>query len=155
MRDSVPAQLAALPGKSIAELRDLWRELYQAEPSPYNRGFLVKRLAYRIQELTYGGLSARTVARLDALADEEEARLQGKPRRRITDRPVAGTCLVREWQGVEHHVMVLVDGFEYQGRTYRSLSAVARAITGTQWNGPLFFGLRTGGRARKRNEASR
>jgi len=75
---------------------------------------LVKRLAYRIQELTYGGLSAPTVARLDALADEEEARLQGKPRRRITDRPVAGTCLVREWQGVEHHVMVLVDGFEYQ-----------------------------------------
>ncbi len=155
MRDSVPAQLAALPGKSIAELRDLWRELYQAEPPPYNRGFLVKRLAYRIQELTYGGLSAPTVARLDSLADEEEARLQGKPRRRITDRPVAGTCLVREWQGVEHHVMVLVDGFEYQGRTYRSLSAVARAITGTQWNGPLFFGLRTGGRARKRNEASR
>jgi hypothetical protein len=155
MRDSVPAQLAALPGKSIAELRDLWRELYQSEPPLYNRAFLVKRLAYRIQELVYGGLSARTVARLDALADEEEARLQGKPRRRITDRPVAGTCLVREWQGVEHHVMVLVDGFEYQGRTYRSLSAVARAITGTQWNGPLFFGLRTGGRARKRNEASR
>ena len=91
MSDSIPAQVAALPGKSIAELKDLWRELYQAEPPPYNRGFLVKRLAYRIQELAYGGLSARTVARLDALADEEEARVQGKPRRRITDRPVAGT----------------------------------------------------------------
>ena len=77
MKDSIPAQLTALPGKSIAELKDLWRELYQAEPPPYNRGFLVTRLAYRIQELAYGGLSARTVARLDALADEEEARLQG------------------------------------------------------------------------------
>ncbi len=113
MSDSILAQLAALPGKSSAELKDLWRELCQAEPPPFNRAFLVKRLAYRIQELVYGGLSARTVARLDALADEEEARFQGKPRRRITDRPVAGTRLVREWQGVEHHVTVLVDGFEY------------------------------------------
>lgn len=151
MSDSVPAQLAALPGKSIAELKDLWRALYQAEPPPYNRAFLVKRLAYRTQELAYDALSARTVARLDALADEEEARLQGKPRRRIIDRPVAGTRLVREWQGVEHHVTVLVDGFEYQGRTYRSLSAVARSITGTRWNGPLFFGLRAiGGPQRRR-----
>ena len=72
--------------------------------------------------MAYGGLSARTVARLDALADEEEARAQGKPRRRITDRPVAGTRLVREWQGIEHHVTVLVDGFEYQGRTREALS---------------------------------
>ncbi len=150
MRNSIPAQLTALPGKSIAELKDLWRELYQAEPPLYNRAFLVKRLAYRIQELAYGGLSAPTVARLDALADEEEARLQGKPRRRITDRPVAGTRLVREWQGVEHHVTVLVDGFEYQGRTYRSLSAVARSIAGTNWNGPLFFGLRANGGPQRR-----
>ncbi len=155
MSDSVPAQVAALPGKSIAELKGLWRELYQAEPPPFNRAFLVKRLAYRIQELAYGGLSARTVARLDALADEEEARLQGKPRRRITDRPVAGTRLVREWQGVEHHVTVLVDGFEYQGRTYRSLSAVARSIAGTRWNGPLFFGLRANGGPQRRKRTSR
>ncbi len=90
------------------------------------------------------------MARLDALADEEEARLQGKPRRRITDRPVAGTRLVREWQGVEHHVTVLVDGFEYQERTYRSLSPIARAITGTNWNGPLFFGLRASGGLQRR-----
>ncbi len=155
MSESVPAQLAALPRKSIAELKEVWRELYQAEPPLYNRSFLVKRLAYRIQELVYGGLSARTVARLDALADEEEARLQGKPRRRITGRPVAGTRLVREWQGVEHHVTVLVDGFEYQGRTYRSLSAVARSIAGTRWNGPLFFGLRANGGPQRRKRTSR
>ena len=68
---------------------------------------------------------------------------------------MAGTCLVREWQGIEHHVMVLVDGFEYQGRTYRSLSAVARAITGTQWNGPLFFGLRANGGPQRRKGTSR
>ncbi len=61
------------------------------------------------------------------------------------DRPVAGTRLIREWQGVEHHVTVLTDGYEYQGRKYKSLSAIARAIAGTRWNGPLFFGLRRPG----------
>ena len=69
-------------------------------------------------------------------------------KRRVDDRPVAGTRLIREYQGVEHCVTVLADGFEYQGRPYKSLSAVARAITGTRWNGPLFFGLRNSGGAR-------
>jgi hypothetical protein len=62
----------------------------------------------------------------------------------VVNAPVAGTQLIREWRGVEHKVTVLVDGFEWEGRRYKSLSAVARAITGTQWNGPLFFGLRSG-----------
>ena len=142
MTDGVLAQLAALPAKTTAELKQLWRELYNREPPSFNRDFLIKRLAYRIQELAYGGLSARAEAKLDRLIADEEARLNGKPVSRRGDRPIAGTRLIREWQGVEHTVTVLVDGYEYQGRPYRSLSAVARAITGTRWNGPLFFGVR-------------
>ena len=142
MSDRVLAQLAALPGKSTAELKQLWRELHDREPPSFNRNYLVKRLAYRIQELAYGGLSARAEAKLDRLIAEEDLRVKGKLPVRKDDRPIAGTRLIREWQGVEHAVAVLVDGYEYQGRPYKSLSAIARAITGTRWNGPLFWGLR-------------
>ena len=142
MTSSVLAQLAALPSKTTPELKQLWRDLYDREPPPYNRPFLVKRLAYRVQELAYGGLSARAEAKLDRLIAEEEARLNGKLPKNRGDRPIAGTRMIREWQGVEHTVTVLADGFEYQGRPYKSLSAIARAITGTRWNGPAFFGLR-------------
>src|SRR5512144_1771470 len=142
MADSVLAQLAALPAKTTAELKQLWRELYDRGPPSFNRDFLVRRLAYRIQELAYGVLSARAEAKLDRLIDEEEARLTGKIAKRRGDRPITGTRLIREWQGVEHTATVLDDGYEYQGRRYKSLSAIARAITGTRWNGPLFWGLR-------------
>ena len=142
MNNSVLAQVAALPGKSASELKQIWRDLYDREPPAYNRQFLIKRLAYRLQELAYGGLSAQAEVKLKALAEEEEDRLKGKAPRRIAC-PIAGTRLVREWKGVEHHVTVLDNGFEYQGRKYTSLSAIARAITGTRWNGPLFWGLRS------------
>lgn len=142
MSDSVLAQLAALPGKTTAELKQLWKDLYDREPRSFNRDFLVKRLAYRIQELAHGGLSARAEAKLDRLIEEEEARLNGTLPKRRGDRPIAGTRLVREWKGVEHTATVLIDGYEYQGRPYKSLSAIARAITGTRWNGRLFFGVR-------------
>ena len=142
MHDSALAQVAALPEKSTADLKQLWRELYDREPPPYNRPFLVKRLAYRIQELAMGGLSARAEAKLKALVEEEDRRVKGKAPMRKGDRPISGTRLIREWQGVEHTATVLDDGFEYQGRKYKSLSAIARAITGTRWSGPLFWGLR-------------
>ena len=143
MENSVLAQLAALPSKTTPELKQLWRDLYDREPPPYNKPFLVKRLAYRIQELAYGGHSARAEAKLKKLVDEEDRRLKGKQPVRKGDRPIAGTRLIREWQGVEHCATVLDDGFEYQGRRYKSLSAIARAITGTRWNGPLFSGFAT------------
>ena len=138
MNNSVLAQLAALPEKTTAELKQLWRDLYDREPPPYNKPFLIKRLAYRIQELAYGGLSARAEAKLKELIEEEDRRVKGKLPVRKGDRPIAGTRLIREWQGVEHCATVLDDGFEYQGRRYKSLSAIARAITGTRWNGPAF-----------------
>jgi Protein of unknown function (DUF2924) len=141
MPDTVLAQLAALQAAPIAELKRKWRELLDNEPPPYNRRFLEHRLAYRIQELAYGGLSEATLERLDALADE----LEGKaPRRRtaLDTRPIAGTRLIRDWKGVEHCVTVRREDFEYQGRPYKSLSAIARHITGTRWNGLVFFGLK-------------
>ena len=142
METSVLAQLAALPEKSTTDLKQLWRDLYDREPPSFNRDFLIKRLAYRVQELAYGGLSARAEAKLDRLIAEEEARLNGKLPKRSRDRPITGTRLIREWQGVEHCATVIDDGFEYQGRRYKSLSAIARTITGTRWNIPLWFGLR-------------
>jgi hypothetical protein len=140
MADPVLAQLAALKTAPIAALKARWRELFDTEPPPYNRRFLEHRLGYRIQELAYGGLKPETVERLDALADELDGRLSR--RRRIENRPISGTRLIREWKGVEHQVTVRDEEFEYQGRPYKSLSAIARAITGTRWNGLVFFGLK-------------
>lgn len=140
MADPVLAQLAALKTAQIADLKAKWRDLFDTEAPPYNRRFLEHRLAYRIQELAYGGLKPETVERLDALADEIDGKLSR--RRRIENRPISGTRLIREWKGIEHHVTVRDEDFDYQGRPYQSLSAIARAITGTRWNGLVFFGLK-------------
>jgi hypothetical protein len=138
----VLAQLAALKGAPAPVLKARWRELFGNEPPPYNRSFLESRLAYRIQELAYGGLKRETIERLQALAKQEEKAPRGARRTATANRPVAGTKLVRQWKGVEHHVTVLADGFEYLGHPYKSLSVVAREITGTRWNGWVFFGLK-------------
>lgn len=142
MADSVLAQLAALKMMPTPALKARWRELFETEPPPYNRRFLESRLAYRIQELAYGGLKPETIERLEALGEELDGGNAVTRRIRGDDRPVAGTRLVREWKGIEHCVTVRDNGFEYQGRPYQSLSAVARVITGTRWNGWIFFGLK-------------
>ncbi len=103
---------------------------------------LERRLAYRIQELAYGGLKPETIARLEALGEQIDGGNITLRRIRQDQRPIVGTRLLREYQGVEHVVTVTRDIFEYQGRPYQSLSAIARAITGTRWNGWMFFGLR-------------
>ena len=141
-KPDVPARLAALPGMPIAELKAEWRRLFGTEPPPYNRRFLESRLAYRIQELAYGGLKPETLARLEALGEQLDGGKITVRRMRGDDKPIAGTQLIREYQGVEHVVTVTRAGYEYQGQPYQSLSAIARAITGTRWNGRVFFGLR-------------
>ena len=141
MVDTVLAQLAALKNAPVTYLKQKWRDLFDREPPPYNRRFLENRLAYRIQELAYGGLSEETIERLDAIADELEGK-EPKRRSSLVDRPIAGTRLIREWKGREHCVTVRYEDFEYQGRPYKSLSAIARHITGTRWNGLVFFGLK-------------
>jgi Protein of unknown function (DUF2924) len=142
MTDTILAQIGALKTKSMAELRQMWTELFARQPPVLGRRYLEDRLAYRIQELHFGGLSDRAQRKLDALVDQ----LEPKPaRRRDPGRPIAGTRLVREWKGAEHVVTVRERDFEYNGRPYKSLSAVAREIAGTRWNGWLFFGLRRNG----------
>ena len=138
-QQQVIGRLAEIRTMDIVALKAMWRELFAAEPPPYNRKFLESRLAYRVQELAYGGLKPETLKRLAALAEELEPRSGS---RGAEHRPIAGTRLMREWQGVEHTVTVLAHGYEWQGRPYQSLSAVARAITGTRWNGWTFFGLK-------------
>jgi Protein of unknown function (DUF2924) len=142
MTASVVARVAALKGTPTPDLKAMWRQLFETEPPPYNRRFLESRLAYRIQELAYGGLKPATVERLAALAEDLDGGDPAKRRRPAKDRPIAGTRLIRDWQGVEHCVTVRDDGYEYQGCPYQSLSAIARAITGTRWNGWVFFGLK-------------
>lgn len=144
----VLARLAALPATSMADLQAMWRDLCGSEPPRMNRKFIESRLAYRIQELSYGGLKAETKKRLAALAEELDGGSAANRSAAPEQNLLVGTRLLREWQGVEHTVTVLESGYEWQGRPYASLSSVARAITGTRWNGPLFFGLRSAKGAR-------
>jgi hypothetical protein len=142
LTDTVLARVAALKALPIQALKQQWRDLFVTEPPPYNRRFLEHRLAYRIQELAYGGLKPETLKRLRALAEDLDGGDPARRRKAAKDRPIAGTRLIREFRGVEHCVTVRDEDFEYQGRPYKSLSAIARAITGTRWNGLIFFGLK-------------
>ena len=144
----IPARLAALKTAPTADLKQQWRELFYSEPPPFNRRYLESRLAYRIQELAYGGLKPETMRRLERLGEELDGGDRKKRGMRLDrDRPITGTRLLREWQGTEQIITVTANGFEWQGRPYQSLSAIARAITGTRWNGWVFFGLKNHRRA--------
>ncbi len=145
MQGSVLKQLADLDGLDVKALREQWRTLYGTEPpATCKRKHLVRRLAYRVQELAFGGLADETKARLRQIADENPlGGVRRRRGRRVRQRnvPVAGTRLIREWHGRRYEVTVLRDGFEFEGRRFRSLSAVARTITGAHHSGPRFFGL--------------
>lgn len=143
MTDKTLARVVALKATPIPELKQLWRDLFDTDPPPFNRRFLENRLAYRIQELSNGGLKTSTIKRLEKLGEQLDGGKAKVRSRRIDDRPVAGTRLIREFQGVDYEVIVQCDRFEYSGQNYKSLSAIAKKITGTSWNGPVFFGLRS------------
>lgn len=149
MKETVLAQLTALKAAPAATLKARWRDLFDTEPPAYNRRFLESRLAYRIQELAYGGLSRETLERLTAMSKQFANNDPIERKARPSLRPIAGTKLIREWQEVEHCVTVRASDFEYLGRPYKSLSSVAREITGTRWNGWVFFGLKNTAQGRK------
>jgi hypothetical protein len=133
--------LARLPELDLGELRDQWRALYKSDASPHlSRELLLRAVAYRMQEVALGGLRPERQRQLRKFAQDLKESREG----RIRPRPElsSGTRLVREWQGRTYEVLVLDDGFSWQGTSYRSLSALARKITGTAWSGPLFFGLK-------------
>jgi hypothetical protein len=133
--------LARLPELDLGELRQQWRALYKSEASPHlSRELLVRAVAYRMQEIAVGGLRPGQQRQLRQFARQLKENREEPIRARPELKP--GTRLVREWQGRTYEVLVLDGGFSWQGASYRSLSAVARKITGTPWSGPLFFGLK-------------
>lgn len=138
MNINILKEYALLEAMTPKELVVEWDKYYDHPPkSRTNKTYLVSHIIYRIQEMTYGGLTKRTISRLEALVDGKLAR----QRKTDPSRLAVGTRLVREHNGVEHHVKVLEEGYEYQGVKYKSLSGIAFAITGTRWNGNAFFGL--------------
>ncbi|CAN0602903.1 unnamed protein product, partial [Ectocarpus sp. 12 AP-2014] len=120
-QDPIPARLAALRTTSTPDLKQQWRDLFDSDPPPFNRRYLESRLAYRIQELAYGGLKPDTIRRLEALGEQLDGGDRKKSRIRADLTPIVGTRLIREWQGVEHLVTVTADGFDWEGRPYKSL----------------------------------
>ena len=133
--------LARLPKLGLRELRQQWRVLYKADASPHlSRELLLRAVAYRMQEVVLGGLRPQRQRQLRQFAHHLNDSQEGRVRPRPELKP--GTRLVREWQGRTYEVLVLDDGLSWQGTSYRSLSALARKITGTAWSGPLFFGLK-------------
>jgi len=139
--------LAALEDLPKEALRDRWAELFGSEPPKRTSHDLLRRwIAHRLQEMTLGGLTATSRRRLLKLAGQIETGLE-MPLPTVR-RANSGTRLFREWRGEMHRVTVLEDGFEYRDRHYRSLSVIAREITGTRWSGPRFFGLREAPQAR-------
>ncbi|MFC7459235.1 DUF2924 domain-containing protein [Hydrogenophaga defluvii] len=139
---SVASQIAQLPELPMPEIKSLWQRLFGNNVPNHNRQFLERRIAYRLQEVEFRKFDA-------ALLDRNKRRIAslletGKIKKRDRDyRPPAGTLLTREYQGIEHRVIVTQDGqYDFQGRMYPSLSMIAREITGTRWSGPLFFGLK-------------
>jgi hypothetical protein len=133
--------LSRLPELDLGELRQQWRALYKADASPHlSRELLVRAVAYRMQEVALGGLRPERQRQLRHVA--QQLNQTAEIRRRARLKLKSGTGLVREWRGRTYEVLVLDDGFSWQGTSYRSLSALARKITGTAWSGPLFFGLK-------------
>ena len=133
--------LSRLAELDLGELRQRWRALYKADASPHlSRELLVRAVAYRMQEAALGGLRPQRQRQLRHVAQQLNQTAEIRRRARLELK--SGTRLVREWRGRTYEVLVLDDGFSWQGTSYRSLSALARKITGTAWSGPLFFGLK-------------
>lgn len=140
-QEAIPTELTKLPQCSIHQLRERWRALFQIEPpQAFGPDLLRRSIAQKLQENAFGKLSSTVKRELSRVVTS----LEGNPTARIElpRRIKPGAVLVRDWKGKSKRVMVLDKGFAYEGRTYPSLSEIAREITGTRWNGPRFFGLR-------------
>ncbi len=139
--EGLSQKLTALADLDTPGLRREWRRLYRSHPPLHiRRDLLILAIAWKLQERVYGGLTAAQKRKLAGIAEElrKNGDLPGSPAIRVKP----GLRLVREWRGETHDVLVLEDGFEWNGQRRHSLSAIAREITGTQWSGPRFFGLK-------------
>jgi len=139
---AVEAELDRLPTTPIADLRKRYREVFRAEPpKAFGPDLLRRSIAHRIQEKAYGGLPREHQRLLDHLVRAAQAKPNG--RIELPRRIKPGSELVRTWNRQSYRVVVMEKGFAWEGRTYSSLSEIAFEITGTKWNGPRFFGLRS------------
>jgi hypothetical protein len=138
---ALETEIGRLPDLSLLELRNRWKLLFgHPAPKSLRRNFLARAVAYQMQVEAYGGLSPATKRRLREIA---KAVRNGDANAALgSSRIKPGTQMIRQWQNTTHTVTALAEGFEWEGRTYKSLSAVANAITGTNWNGFAFFGIK-------------
>jgi hypothetical protein len=138
---ALEAEIGRLPNLSLLELRNRWKTLFgHPAPKSLRRNCLARAVAYQMQVEAYGGLSVATKRRLREIANAVRT---GDANAMLgSSRIKPGTQMIRQWQNTTHTVTALVEGFEWNGRTYKSLSAVANAITGTNWNGFAFFGIK-------------
>jgi hypothetical protein len=136
-REAIEAEIERIRPLGLGELRALWRTTFRSSPpSGFTKDLTARFICWHIQEQAFGGLDPETAKALDRYAKGTK-----QPDRRLK----AGTVLVREYQGERHTVTAVPGGYVWRENTYASLSIIARAITGTAWNGPRFFGLRTRG----------
>lgn len=150
---TVEAELDRLPAMPIVQLRARYRELFRTEPpKAFGPDLLRRSIAYQIQERVYGGLPREQRRLLDRLVKAARAKPNG--RIELPRRIKLGSELVRTWNRRTYRVMVMEDGFVYDGKTFTSLSEIATTITGTKWNGPRFFGLRASPASADRAEAA-
>jgi len=140
--EDLSAEIAGLTTLSREQLQARWRELYDSEaPRKIGRDLLIRAIAYRLQENAYGGLKPATRRILAKVAEDAAVRRAIRIQPGRTLKP--GTVLLREWHGVQHQVIVLDSAIMFQKKQYKSLSEIARKITGSRWSGPLFFGLKS------------
>lgn len=151
-RSSVLGRIARLPDTPFSDIKSLWQQLFETPMPTHNRQYLERRIAYRLQEIEFAqqqpAVFERNALRIDELLNRTQtttkAKSKNKAGRGELVRLVPGTVLTREFGNSEHRVVTLPNGqFEYQGKPYRSLTAIANLITGTRWSGPAFFGLRS------------
>ncbi len=151
MKEAISAKIAKLQSASFKELNKTYKELFGKAETASHKTYLFRRIAYRLQELEYGGLSQKAKDNLKALIAKYDpinnAAFRPAPPRlnasNSKDRrlPIPGTMINKEYKGSRYQVKVLENGFEYKGKIYTSLSAIAKEITGAHWNGYLFFSL--------------
>lgn len=145
--DTVLAQMAQLRHLPMPRLWALWDEIFDQRPGHHHRTYLESRIAYKLQERAFGGLPSPVRRKLELIGKTGEV---PNHKRRADASLVPGTTLVREYNGITYRVRVLEDGrFDLDGRPFKSLSAVARVITGSVYSGPVFFGLKPSSRDRK------
>jgi hypothetical protein len=141
--EALEREIAALPKMNIDQLQAKWRQrLKEPVPMHVRKQLFVPILAYKLQEQAYGGLKPEIRRQIEKIAVAYRRDPKGAPRLDIAQSIKPGTRLLRHWNGQTHYVTVIEQGFEYEGERYKSLSVIARKITGTRWSGPAFFGVK-------------